>query len=96
VITEIAELTIDPEASEAFESAVAEARELFLQAPDCHSFRIDRVVETPGTYLLLVGWTSVEAHMERFRSSDAFQRWRALVSPFFIAPPAVRHTETVL
>jgi hypothetical protein len=37
----------------------------------------------------------VEAHTVGFRSSERFQRWRALVGPFFAAPPAVEHYRTL-
>ena len=95
MITEIATLKIAPEQAQSFEAALAKARPLFEASPDCLSFRLDRVIETPGTYLLMVGWTSVEAHMTTFRASQNFQSWRALASPFFIEPPNVVHTSTV-
>ncbi|MGO4855317.1 putative quinol monooxygenase [Phaeovulum sp. W22_SRMD_FR3] len=81
-----------PEKADAFEQAVNEARPLFLATPDCTSFRLDRVIEEPGTYLLVVGWTSVEAHMLTFRASEGFQRWRELAGPFLSEPPEVVHT----
>jgi len=96
MITEIAKLRIDPAHASAFESAVAEARPYFLAAEDCLSFRLERVIEEPGAYHLVVGWTSVEAHMERFRESENFGRWRALAGPFLIEAPVVVHTEAVL
>ena len=96
MIREIATLTIDPARAAEFEAAVAEARPLFEGSGDCLSFALERVIETPGSYRLVVGWTSVEAHMERFRESEAFQRWRDLAGPFFVAPPEVVHTEQVI
>jgi len=52
---------------------------------------IERVIEKPGLYRLLVHWETLENHTEDFRNSQAFQDWRALVGPFFAAPPAVEH-----
>ena len=49
MITEIATLKIDPELSQRFEETVLAARPYFLAAPDCLSFRLDRVVEEAGT-----------------------------------------------
>jgi quinol monooxygenase YgiN len=37
----------------------------------------------------------VKAH-EAFRASEGFAEWRALVGPFYAAPPEVEHTETVV
>lgn len=96
MIREIATLTIDPSRATEFEAAVAEARPLFTASEDCLSFALERVVETPGSYRLVVGWTSVEAHMDDFRSSENFRKWRALGGPFFIEPPHVVHSEQVI
>lgn len=96
MIHEIAVLTADPARAADFEAAVARARPLFLAAPGCHGLRLDRVIEQPGTWHLVVAWESVAHHMEGFRSSPAFAEWRALAGPFFTAPPVVFHTETVL
>ena len=46
---------------------------------------------TPGRYVLLVDWDSVEAHTVGFRESAAFAEWRALIGPFFAKPPCVEH-----
>ena len=96
MIREIATLTIDPAEAARFEAAVAEARPLFEASGECLGFALERVIETPGSYRLVVGWTSVAAHMERFRESENFQKWRALAGPFFTRPPEVVHTEQVL
>lgn len=96
MITEFATLMIAPERAQAFEQAVSEARVHFLSDPACRSFRLDRVVETPGAYLLIVCWASVAAHMDDFRQTEAFQRWRDLAGPFFVDPPQVIHGERVV
>jgi quinol monooxygenase YgiN len=96
VIREIATLTIDPAREAAFLAAVTEARAIFAAAPGCHGMRLDRVIETPGVYHLVVDWETVAHHTEGFRNSDAFQRWRGLAGPFFVQPPAVVHSETVV
>jgi len=94
MIIEIAELTIDVERADAFEQAVASCAPLFRAAKGCRSMALQRVIEDPTRYHLLVGWDSVEDHMVHFRESEAFQSWRAAVSGFFVAPPTVVHGET--
>ncbi|MEM8984807.1 MAG: antibiotic biosynthesis monooxygenase family protein [Pseudomonadota bacterium] len=96
MIYEIATLTIKPGAEQAFEQAVADAATFFQADKDCHSLKLERVIETPGTYRLVVGWSSVDAHMVTFRESDNFQRWRELAGPHFARPPEVVHVEDVL
>ena len=96
MILETAELTIAPGHETAFEAAVREAVPLFLGSRGCRGVRLHRVVETPGLYRLLVDWATLEDHTVHFRGSEAFTRWRALVSPHFAGAPAVTHSEEVL
>lgn len=79
----------------AFEAAVREAVPLFLGSPGCEGVSLHRVIEEPGRYRLLVRWATIEDHTVTFRGSDAFTRWRALVSRFFAEPPRVTHSEEV-
>lgn len=95
MIREIATLTIDPANADQFEKAVLEARPIFLAADGCHEVHLERVIELPGRYHLVVVWETVEAHTEIFRNSPAFQQWRGLASPWFIKPPEVVHTALV-
>lgn len=96
MIRELARIEIDPADASAFEAAVAEAAQHFRAAAGCRSFRLDRSVDRPGHYLLVVGWDSVDAHMVDFRGSPGFQAWRALAGPFFKQPPEVDHVETTI
>jgi quinol monooxygenase YgiN len=95
MITEIAQIRIDPARAADFEAAVAKAAAVFQTAEGCHGMRLDRIVEDPAEYRLLVDWESVEHHMNTFRNSDDFQIWRGLAGPFFVAPPVVVHSESV-
>lgn len=95
-IFEIAELRIDPASAAAFEVAVARAVPLFKNAPGCLGMALQRSIEHPDSYRLVVRWESVEAHTVGFRNSDAFAQWRALAGPFFASPPDVQHVEQVL
>jgi quinol monooxygenase YgiN len=95
MINEIAILTIDPATAVAFEQAVAKAVPLFRAAPGCLGMALERGIEEPGKYRLLVQWESVSHHIELFRNSEAFGQWRGLVGPFFTGPAAMDHSETV-
>ena len=96
MIHEIATITIDPARAAQFEAAVAGARPHFEGAKGYVSFALDRSIEHPERYRLVVGWESVEAHMVEFRESDGFTRWRELASPFFVGSPVVEHVERVI
>ena len=93
MIIEHAEFTIAPENAAAFEEAFARGHQHIAKSPGYLWGRLVRQVENPGTYLLLVGWETLESHMAGFRESDLFPLWRAEVGPFFAAPPTVTHFE---
>ncbi|WP_405402124.1 antibiotic biosynthesis monooxygenase family protein [Paracoccus sp. Ld10] len=95
MIHEIATLSIDPARALAFRDAVALAKPLFLAAKGCHDMRLEQVIETPGQYLLMVRWTTVEDH-EAFRRTAAFQEWRGHAGPFFTKPPEVVHVTQIV
>ena len=96
MIHEIATITIDPARAADFEAAVAEARPHFEGAKGFVSFALERGIEHPERYRLVVGWESVENHMVDFRESDGFAAWRALASPYFVGAPSVEHVERVI
>jgi heme-degrading monooxygenase HmoA len=91
VVVEHAELTVQAGREAEFREVFGRAREVLAGAEGFRWAELLRCVERPGTFLLLVGWESVEAHTAGFRASERFGRWRALVGPFFVAPPAVEH-----
>ncbi|MDF7776084.1 antibiotic biosynthesis monooxygenase [Sphingomonas sp. AOB5] len=96
MIFEIAEIEVAEGSQAAFEAAVSEALPLFREAAGCRSMKLERGIESPTRYLLVVCWDTVEDHMVGFRESAAFQQWRALAGPHFAAPPRVQHVETVV
>ncbi|MER5756775.1 antibiotic biosynthesis monooxygenase [Streptomyces sp. NPDC002088] len=92
MIVEHAELAVTAGREAEFEAAFEEARKVLAKADGFRWTELLRCEERPEAYLLLVGWEeSVEAHTVGFRESERFQRWRALVGPFFAKPPTVEH-----
>ena len=96
MILEIAEIDVKPGHEAEFEAAVERALPLFHAAHGCHGVELQRGIEQSTRYTLLVRWETLEDHTVGFRGSDAFMRWRALVSPHFDAPPRVQHARPVL
>ncbi len=54
-----------------------------------------RGLESPSQFTLLVEWDSVAAHLENFRDSERYTRWRTAIGPHFASPPAVEHFRDV-
>ena len=91
MIFEIAHIHIKPATHDAFEAAVTKAVPLFQRARGCESMRLERSIENGDAYRLVVGWSTLEDHTVHFRGGALFTEWRAIVGPFFAAPPAVEH-----
>ncbi|MGO9547562.1 MAG: antibiotic biosynthesis monooxygenase family protein [Rhodomicrobium sp.] len=95
MIFEIVEIDVKPGEEAAFEAGVAQALPLFQRAKGCHGMELQRSIETPSKYRLVVKWETVEDHMVHFRGSADFLEWRKLAGPYFASPPVVGHTHTV-
>ncbi len=93
MILEQAIFQIKPGSEKEFEAALEQAKEVISQAAGFRSLKLLRGIEQPSTYLLLNEWDTVEDHMQGFRESDLFARWRELIGPYFAAAPAVEHYE---
>ncbi len=96
MILEIAQIQVRAGSEHDFETAVKEATPLFRAAKGCHGLELQRCIERPEIYVLMVRWETIEDHTVTFRSSTAFARWRELASPFFEGAPLVQHVRGVL
>lgn len=96
MIFEIAIIEVKAGEEAAFEAAAAKAVPLFKRAKGCHSMELQRSIEMPSRYRLVVKYETLEDHTVHFRNSEDFQEWRRLVGPHFASPPVVEHTQTVL
>ena len=93
MIQEIAQIDVKPGTEAEFEAGVAKAAPLFKRAKGCKGMRLERSIENPSLYFLVVRWETVENHTVDFRGSPDFQEWRKNVGHCFASPPAVRHTQ---
>jgi heme-degrading monooxygenase HmoA len=96
MILEHADIRIDPLKSSAFEEAILRGvTTVIAHAKGFKGYKVNRSIESPGRYLLMIYWETLEDHTVGFRGSDAFPQWRAIVGPFFAQPPVVEHLELV-
>lgn len=96
MLTELAELRIRPGTDAPFLAAIEQAVPLFRRARGCTSMRIEKRVEDADSYLLIVGWETLDDHHIHFRESADFQEWRRLVGGFFAGTPTVTHVAPAL
>ncbi|MBT0993726.1 family 43 glycosylhydrolase [Cellulomonas sp. DKR-3] len=91
MILEHAVLQVVPGRAAEFERAFDEARRIIGGMPGFRGLRLERGVEDPTRYLLLVEWDRLEDHTEGFRGSPQYDEWRALLHHFYDPFPEVDH-----
>lgn len=96
MILETAVLNVRPGQSSAFEAAFVQASAIISASPGYIRHELQRCVEAPDRYLLLVWWQTLEDHTVGFRGSEPYQRWRALLHHFYDPFPTVEHYREVL
>lgn len=95
MVLEHAVLEVRPGHERDFEEAFAQARPLIEAQAGFRSVRLERGIERPNRYLLLVEWDTLEAHTEGFRRSAEYARWRELLHSFYDPFPVVEHYESI-
>jgi heme-degrading monooxygenase HmoA len=93
MILEAAILNVKPGQEAAFEDAMRAARPLIAATPGFIDISVQRSLETPANYLLLVRWQTLEDHTAGFRQSDRFKEWRKALHHFYDPFPVVEHYE---
>ena len=92
MILEIADIRIAPGQNAAFEAAIQHGlATVASKAPGFKSAQVNAGIESPERYVLQICWNTLEDHTVGFRQGPLFAEWRALVGPFFAAPPVVEH-----
>ena len=95
MILEVAMLTVRPGHEAAFEAAFRQASSIISSMPGFVSHELQRCIEVPNRYVLLVRWQSLEAHTIGFRGSREYQDWKRLLHHFYDPFPIVEHYESV-
>ena len=94
MILELADIRIQPGQQAAFDEAIQRGlRTVIARAKGFQGFKVNKGIETPERYILQIFWATLEDHTVAFRQSPLFAEWRAIVGPFFDAPPVVEHFE---
>lgn len=92
MILELADIRIQPGRQADFDAALQRGlNEVIAQAQGFRGFKINRGVEHPERYLLMIFWDTLEDHTVHFRGGPLFPAWRAIVGPFFDGPAVVEH-----
>lgn len=95
MILEVAILEVKPQLESQFEANFAKAQNIIASMPGYVSHQLQRCIETPNRYILLVNWQTLEDHQQGFRQSPQYQEWKALLHHFYDPFPTVEHYQNV-
>lgn len=96
MILEIAILNVIAGRELEFETAFRKASGIIASMNGYISHQLQRCIENPNQYVLLVNWDSLEDHTEGFRGSAQYDEWRALLHHFYEPFPTVEHYSLVM
>ncbi len=74
-----------------FEVAFQQASKIIAGIPGYLSHELQKCIEVPNRYILLVRWETLEAHTIGFRESPEYQEWKRLLHHFYDPFPVVEH-----
>jgi heme-degrading monooxygenase HmoA len=95
VILEVVILDIKPELLSKYEPAFEQAQEIISGRKGYISHQLQKCLEKPNRYILLVNWQTLTDHTVGFRESAEFQEWRKILHHFYDPLPQVEHYELV-
>ena len=97
MILEIADIRIPPGKNAEFEVAIGQGLATALSRADGYiAHKVQRGIESPERYLLMVWWQTLENHTVDFRQGPLFAEWRGFIGPYLAVPPHVEHFALVL
>ena len=92
MILELADIRIQPGKQSEFDAAILRGlTQVIATSKGFRGYKVNKGVESPERYVLMIFWEALENHTVDFRESPAFQEWRSIVGPYFAAPPMVEH-----
>jgi len=97
VILELADIRIPPGKNAEFDAAIQRGVETVIsQSRGFRGYKVNKGVESPDRYILMIYWETLEDHTVHFRGGPLFAQWRAIVGPYFAQPPVVEHFTLVV
>lgn len=92
MILELADIRIQTGRQSEFDAAIVRGVEQVIsKATGFRGYKVNKGIESPERYILMIFWDTLENHTVDFRESPAFQEWRGIVGSYFAVPPTVEH-----
>lgn len=91
MVLEVAILNVNHEKEKAFELAFSKAEKIISSSKGYIKHELQKCIEIKGKYILLVKWERIEDHLEGFRKSKEYEKWKELLHHFYDPFPTVEH-----
>ena len=92
MILELADIRIQPGKQQEFDAAIQRGLDTVIsKSKGFKGYKVNKGIESPERYVLMIFWETLENHTVDFRQSEAFAEWRSIVGPYFAAAPVVEH-----
>jgi len=95
MILEVAILDVIPGQETQFQADFQQAQNIISGIPGYLGHKLQRCLERPSRYLLLVQWQTLEDHVQGFRQSPQYQQWKTLLHHYYDPFPTVEHYAAV-
>ena len=96
MILEVACLFVKEGLEQQFESDFELAGQYISSISGYIEHTLQRCLEQPNKYILLVKWEKLEDHTIGFRTSEVYLKWRDLLHHYYEPFPVVEHYELVI
>ena len=91
MILEVAILDVIPDKTSEFELSFETAQEIISTMNGWQGHQLQKCLEVPNRYILLVRWEKLEDHTIGFRGSAAYLAWKQLLHHYYSPFPVVEH-----
>jgi heme-degrading monooxygenase HmoA len=95
MVLEVAILDVLPGRQQQFEENFNIAQRIISIMKGYAGHQLQRCMEQPNRYILLVNWETLEYHTVGFRQSGEYQEWKSLLHEFYDPFPTVQHYEMI-
>lgn len=95
MVLEVAILDVKSGMESDFVNAFHKASPIIAETPGYLGHEMQRCMENPSRFILLVRWRHLEDHMVGFRQSPRYPEWKSLLHHFYDPFPDVEHYQAI-
>ena len=95
MILEVAVLNVKKGQELAFENDFKKASQYISSIEGYQSHTLQKCLEIPNQYILLVNWDDLESHTVGFKQSEVYLEWKKMLHHYYEPFPTVEHYEMV-